>query len=100
MQRERATPVSIGASSFGFPSSFVIPSFVITPRHSSFLFFQLRRLIEQQPVHSELLDGGDKALKVHGLDDVAVHPEVIALDHVSLLFGRREHDGWNHPRPW
>ncbi len=35
-------------------------------------------LIQQQPIHSQILDCFDEVVEIHRLHDVAIHPEVVA----------------------
>src|SRR5439155_15989933 len=50
-----------------------------------------RRLIEQEPVETELGHRAHELFEVHRLDDVAVDPEFVALDDVALLARRGHH---------
>src|SRR3954469_15502661 len=46
-----------------------------------------RRAVGEHPVEADLRHGLHERVELHGLHDVAVHPEAIALDHVALLVG-------------
>src|SRR4051812_29064721 len=51
------------------------------------------RAVHRQPVQPELAHRVDELVEVHRLADIAVRPEVVALDDVALFVGGREdHD--------
>ena len=45
------------------------------------------RLIDESPGEPNLLNGIRKLLKVHRLDDVALHAQSVALDEIALVTG-------------
>ena len=50
-----------------------------------------RRLVQEDPVESQLPDGVSELGEINGLDDIAIDAQTITLDDVPLLFGRGEH---------
>src|SRR5574341_2240392 len=51
-----------------------------------------RRAVGQHPVKADLRHRFEEGLELHRLDDVAVHAETVALEHVALLVRRGHHD--------
>src|ERR1043166_4811624 len=62
---------------------------------SDFLSIYFGRLVQEQPVKSQVSHGGGESLEVHRFDDVAVFPQLVALHDVLLFFRRGEYDNWN-----
>ena len=57
-----------------------------------------RLAVEQQPVVSQVLGDFVELFEVDRLHDVAVHPQLVALDDVALFARRREHHHGNQSR--
>src|ERR1700730_1053159 len=55
-----------------------------------------RRLVEEHPVEPHLLHGVAELLEVHGLHDIAVDAQAVALDEVTLLARGGHHDHGDH----
>src|SRR5207302_1730199 len=51
-----------------------------------------RKAVEQHPVEAQRTDGVGELLKIDGLDDVAVDPQVIAGLEIVILVRRGQHD--------
>src|SRR5437660_900033 len=56
------------------------------------LSIHFRRLVQQQPIHSQLLHGGNEPLKVHRFDNVTVDSQPVAFDDILLFSRRGQHD--------
>src|SRR4051812_4480774 len=54
-------------------------------KRSAITSAQTGRLIEHEPVHANVAHRVGEAVEIHRFDDVAVHPEMIALDDIALL---------------
>ena len=55
-------------------------------------FGEKRRLVEEEPVVAELLRHLDELVEVHGLDDVTVDAQLVALGDIPFLPGRGQDD--------
>src|ERR1700677_3162192 len=60
------------------------------------LYASWRRLIDNCPEDSELLDGVDKLVEVDWFYYIGVHAKLIARHHISFLTRRGEDYHWNH----
>src|SRR5262249_4093787 len=56
-----------------------------------------RRLIDDCPKHTQLLNGIHKLVKVDGLDHIRVDAILVTLDHVTFFARGSEYDHRNHP---
>src|SRR5437588_11424814 len=75
-------------------ASFGLSSTIRTRSGCETLSIQSGRLIEQQPVHSQVLHCGYKPLEVNWLYNVAVDPKLVGFHYVLLLLGRCQHHDW------
>src|SRR3984893_1871849 len=55
------------------------------------------RLVDDGPENPQFLDGVDEGVKIHRLDDIGIHAQLIARHHVPLFTGRSKHHHGNHP---
>src|ERR1700682_6420221 len=60
-----------------------------------FLSIHFRRLIQEQPIHTQVLHSSREPFEINGFHDIAVDSELVALHYVLLFLGRSQHHDWD-----